>query len=161
MVKLYELEDTYLKIKNMIDSDDVDLLNDTLDSINFSEDLNHKLVGYGKVALDVKSDIEQIKAEEKRLAERRRSLESKVASLEDRMQNAMELVDVKSVQDPVLTIKLRRTKRVSITDRNKLNEKYLIEQEPKISKIDIKNDLKNGLKVDGAVLTECTSLNIK
>lgn len=161
MVKLYELEDTYLKIRNMINADDEQLLNDTLDSINFSEDINNKLVGYGKITLDVKSDIEKLKAEEKRLADRRKRLESKVTNLESRMLDAMELVNIKNITDPVLTIKLRKNKRVSVINAEQLDNKYLVEQAPKISKIDIRNDLKAGVAVAGAELTEYTSLNIK
>lgn len=161
MVKLYELEETYLKIRNLINNDDDELLNDTLDSINFSEDINNKLVGYGKITLDVKSDIETIKAEEKRLADRRKRLENKVANLEGRMLDAMELTDIKTIDDPLLTIKLRKNKRVSVINAEQLDNKYLVAQAPKISKIDIRNDLKAGVAVAGAELTEYTSLNIK
>ncbi|CAI2670244.1 hypothetical protein AKUA2003_PHAGE200090 (plasmid) [Apilactobacillus kunkeei] len=160
MTRLYDLENTYLKIQSMIENDD-ELLNDTLDSIDFKNDFEDKLVGYGKVVLNIKSDVEAIKAEEQRLHERRKRLENKVDYLQGRMLDAMKLVNVKAINDPILTIKLRNNKRVSILDETKISDKYLVPQQPKISKTDIRNDLKNGINVDGAELTEYTSLNIK
>lgn len=160
MSRLYDLENTYLKIQSMIENDD-ELLHDTLDSIDFTNDYNRKLVGYGKVTLNIKSDIESLKNEEKRLHDRRKKLENKVSYLEGRMLDSMKLVGTKSIVDPVLTIKLRQNKRVSIIDETKLSDKYLIPQAPKISKSDIKQDINDGIEVEGAEITEYTSLNIK
>lgn len=160
MSKLYELEDTYLKIQSMIDNDD-ELLQDTLDSMDFTNDFNNKIVGYGKVVMNINSDIIALKDEEKRLRDRRKRLENKVDYLQGRMLDAMTLTNVKNVNDPLLTIKTRKNKRVSIVNEEKISDKYLIPQAPKISKSDIRNDLKNGLAVEGAELTDYVTLNIK
>lgn len=160
MARLYDLENTYLKIQSMIENDD-ELLNDTLDSIDFKHDFEDKLIGYGKVVLNIKSDVDAIKAEEQRLAKRRKSMESKIDYLQGRMLDAMKLVDVKTINDPILTIKLRNNKRVSILDETKISDKYLVPQQPKISKSDIRKDITSGIAVDGAELTEYQSLNIK
>ena len=160
MTRLYELENTYLKIQSMIENDD-ELLNDTLDSIDFKNDFEDKLIGYGKVVLNIKSDVDAIKAEEQRLTKRRKSMESKIDYLQGRMLDAMKLVDVKTINDPILTIKLRNNKRVSILDETKISDKYLVPQQPKISKSDIRKDITSGIAVDGAELTEYQSLNIK
>lgn len=160
MPKLYELEETYLKIQSMIINDD-ELLNDTLDSMDFTTDFNKKLVGYGKVVININSDIDSLKNEEKRLQERRKKLERKVSYLEGKMMDAMQMVKTKSIDDPLLTIKLRNNKRVSILDAAKISDKYLIPQQPKISKTDIRKDINSGIPVEGAEITEYASLNIK
>lgn len=160
-MQLYELEEQYIKIVSLIQDGDDELLNDTLESIDFKNEFETKLKNYSFVVLNVKNDIEIIKAEEKRLNDRRKKLENKIAKLEGRMLDAMELVDTNKIVTPEVTIALRKNKRVSVIDADKLDNKYLVAQAPKISKTEIRNDLKNGVAVDGAELTEYTSLNIK
>lgn len=160
-MQLYELEEQYIKIVSLIQDGDDELLNDTLESIDFKNEFETKLKNYSFVVLNVKNDIEIIKAEEKRLNDRRKKLENKIAKLEGRMLDAMELVDANKIVTPEVTIALRKNKRVSVIDADKLDNKYLVAQAPKISKTEIRNDLKNGVAVEGAELTEYTSLNIK
>lgn len=160
MPKLYELEDTFLKVQSMIVNDD-ELLFDTLESMDFQNDFNNKMVGYAKVVLNIQSDISSLKDEEKRLNDRRKKLENKVSYLQGRMLDAMNLVGSKSIDDPIVSIRKRQNKRVSILDESKISDKYLVPQMPKISKSEIKKDIKNGIEVEGAEITEYASLNIK
>jgi hypothetical protein len=161
MASLYELENQYLKIQSLIESNDEELLNDTLDSIDFSSNFNEKVANYGKLILNIKSDTEAIKIEEERLKKRRKTMENKVANLEGRVLDGMNLVGTTRVNTPVLTISVRNNQRVTVTDESKVDHRFLVAQKPKISKSEIKKAIKNGETVDGAEITKYQSLNVK
>ena len=70
-MNLYELTDSYQKILQLIE-DGGEGLEDTLESI--TDAIEDKADGYGKVIKNIEAQIEAIKNEEKRLADRRKSL---------------------------------------------------------------------------------------
>ena len=89
MATLYALTGDLLQIQQMIE-DGMDL-GDTLESVEL--EIADKLEGYAMVIKNIQSDIEGLKAEEKRLAERRKSLETSVKRMKDAMSTTLELVD--------------------------------------------------------------------
>lgn len=77
-MNLYELSTNYLQIQEMI-MEGAEGLEDTLESLN--DAIEEKAVGYAKVIKNIEGQVLAIKEEEKRLAERRRSLESNIKRL--------------------------------------------------------------------------------
>ena len=76
-VALYELTGNYSTVLSMIEDSDVpsEAMIDTLESIN--DAIEVKAEGIGKMLRMLDADIEALKAEEKRLADRRKTIENK------------------------------------------------------------------------------------
>ena len=55
----------------------------------------------------------------------------------------------------------RKSKSVEVTDIKKLSSYYLRYKEPEVNKTLLGNDLKAGIKLDGAVLTEKNNMSVK
>lgn len=84
-MNLYELTAAYQTLQNQIEAgEDVESI---LDEIN--DELEAKADGYARVIRNMEGDIDAFKAEEKRLAEKRRSLESAVDKLKQDLFNSM------------------------------------------------------------------------
>ena len=78
MVKLYELTDDFKQVQQMIEEGH-EGLEDTLESIELA--IEDKLENIARLIKNIEGDIAAFKAEEKRLAERRRTLENEVKNL--------------------------------------------------------------------------------
>ena len=60
-----------------------------------------------------------------------------------------------------VNISWRKSEAVEVTDMKKLSSYYLRYREPEVNKTLLKADLKAGVKLDGAVLTEKNNIQIK
>lgn len=87
MANIYELKTAYKSLQAAIETGD----NEELDSIleTLDEAIEDKADGYACVMKNLESDIEGLKAEEKRIAEKRKGLESNVTKLKDNLFNTM------------------------------------------------------------------------
>ena len=114
--------------------------------------------GYVYVIKQLKSQAELLKAEAKRLLEIAKQYENSGDKLADRLlQSVMAHGQIKTA---FVTISTRKSKSVSITDESLLKAEYLrIKTEP--NKIAIKEALESGQEVQGALIVENYSLNIK
>ena len=119
-----------------------------------------------KVVLDTRADVSALKAEEKRLHERR-------AALERRDENLMDILDRECAGEKtdcsVATVCYRKTTKVDIKD-NTIAMDWLIKNgyadfiryaEPEISKNEVKKLLSSGSKIPGAVLLQDMSCSLK
>lgn len=89
MSTLYELQGEYLQLLNMLEDPDIDdqVVLDTLEGIDF--ELEIKAENYAKIIRELEGTVEVIKAEQKRLADKRGKLEDNVKRLKDNLQEAM------------------------------------------------------------------------
>ena len=119
-----------------------------------------------KVVLDTRADVSALKAEEKRLRERR-------AALERRDENLMDILDRECAGEKtdcgVATICYRKTTKVDIEDNTTAMD-WLIKNgymdfiryaEPEISKNDVKKLLSSGSEIPGAALVQDMSCSLK
>lgn len=82
---MYELTAVYQQLQNQIEcGEDVD---DLMQEIN--DELEAKADGYARIIRNMEGDIDAFKAEEKRLAEKRRSLESAVEKMKQNLFDSM------------------------------------------------------------------------
>lgn len=105
MATLYELQSAYAQVQQMIE-DGVEGLEDTLDSIKAP--LEEKLESYAMVIRNIESDVEGLKAEEKRLAERRKNMESGIKRMKENMQNAMSSTGEKKIKGEKFTFTVQK-----------------------------------------------------
>lgn len=157
MATLYELTGNMLTIQRMIE-DGTEGLADTLESIELAT--AEKLEGYAMVIKNIESDIEGLKAEEKRLAERRKSMENNIKTMKASMQDALLTVEGNRLKTDKFTFSLRKSTSVVLHNDRELPDTF-IKVTRTISKSEIAKALKSGIEVPGAELVENKSLSVR
>lgn len=89
MNSLYELTGFYLQLAEMLDDPIIDQesFQDTMDAI--SDEIEVKADNYAKIIRNMEESIESIKNEQKRLSERKSTLENNVKRMKDNLQECM------------------------------------------------------------------------
>ena len=83
MASIYEITDKYKLIQSLIEEGaDAEVFAEALKAID--GEAAEKLEGYAMVIKNITSDIDGLKSEEKRLAERRKSMENNVTRMKKR-----------------------------------------------------------------------------
>ena len=114
--------------------------------------------GYVYVIKQLKSQADLLKAEAKRLQEIAKQYENSADKLADRLLQSV--IAHGQIKTAFVTISTRKSKSVSITDESLLKAEYLrIKTEP--NKTAIKEALESGEEVQGALIVENYSLNIR
>lgn len=157
MAKLYELTGIFLEIDEM-DVDDKTKL-DTLDSIDWEHDFSEKIENCIKVIRNKDARIEAYKAEIKRLQALKSSEEKAVERIKNSISEAMHLTQHDKLETTLFKVGFRKSKAV-VVDETKLPKKYQVATY-KPDKKTIKELLKSGKRIKGAVLEERSNLNIR
>ena len=118
-----------------------------------------KLEACGLYCKNEQADIDAIKEEEKRLADRRRIKENKVKRLKEYMLQSMEVTDTKKLDTPKVYISTRKSQKVIIDNESKIPRQFIKVTES-VNKTEIKKALKNG-DVDGAHMEESVNLTLR
>ena len=114
-----------------------------------AEDLAEKLEGYCKFIKNLESDIAGLKAEEERLASRRKTMENTVKRAKDAMKVAMNTAGEKKIAAGTFTVSVQQNPPKVVMDEQYLEnipEKYLTHPEPEINKKLILEDLKDNFE---------------
>lgn len=161
MATLYQLTGDLLTLQQMIE-DGTEGLQDTLESIQLS--VEEKLEGYAMVIKNIESDVDGLKAEEKRLADRRKRMENEIQRMKDSMAQALETIEpdkkgTKRLKTEKFTFSFRKSTSVQIVDETKIPEEFF-KVERTISRSELTARLKEH-EIPGAELVEKQSLQIK
>jgi len=109
MAKLYQLTDRYKAIEDMLDREieyiSQDEIKETL--ANIKDDIEDKVASIGKIVLELKSDIESVKAEEDRLAKRRSGFTSKMEWLKLYLLAEMVSTNTLKVKKDVISVSVQ------------------------------------------------------
>ncbi|MDP4087361.1 MAG: siphovirus Gp157 family protein [Bacillota bacterium] len=160
MTVLYEMSQTRAQLLAMADSMDTEVFIDTLAAID--EELEDKVENTAKFIRCLESDAEAIKAEEKRLADKRKALENKVSSIKEYLQHEMEFAGLDKVKRPTLTVSIQlNPPSVTVLDESLIPDTYMIPVAPKLDKKSILKALKDGEEVPGCDIEQSKSLRIK
>lgn len=157
-MNLYELNKAIADFDLEIDEETGEVLNaDELDQITLARD--EKIENIALWVKDLLAEADAIKAEEQALAKRRKQAENKADWLKRYVAQALEGEKFKT---PRVAISYRTSEAVEILDEDLIPEEFLmIKTEYKPDKKAIKDELKVGGEVEGAVLVKRTSLQIK
>lgn len=161
-MKLYELTQHYNELLTMLNTDaDNEAINDTLDLI--TDSLTDKAENIAKLLNALDGDILMIKTEEQRLAERRRVIENRRDNLKDYLKQSLENAEIKKVDTPLFTISIRTNPhKVEVMDEASLPERFFERKEIiSVLKKDILEAYKQGEIIEGVLITQGTSLQIK
>ena len=117
------------------------------------------------IALYIKNlnaEAEAIKLEEKKLADRRKAKENKVARLEEYLANSLISNNETKFESARCSLSFRKSVKVIIADEKSLPVDYIKEKiEYTADKTKIKKDLQRGVEIAGATLEEKQNLQIK
>ncbi|WP_091014447.1 MULTISPECIES: siphovirus Gp157 family protein [Paenibacillus] len=160
MSKLYELGEKYRRFNDFVDvawddedltEDDLQMYIETLEAIE--DEVSVKVENIVKFMKNIEGDIEAFKNEEKRLEKKRKYLQNKFDGLKNYMQTTLEVSNIDKVNAGTFKVKLQTNPpSINIVDPKKVPDKYKTAQDPKIDSKALLKDVKNGLKVEGAIL---------
>lgn len=148
MANIYELTGDVLRLQMMMEEGTLDeeALKGALDVTK--EELEIKLEGYCKFIKNCEADIAGLKAEEKRLAEKRASIENTIKHCKDAMKAAVLAAcpEEKKMAAGTFNVGVQKNPPKVIIDDADLTvipERYLVAQDPVINKKLILEDFKN------------------
>jgi hypothetical protein len=121
-----------------------------------------KVESYCHVIARMQADAELLHAEEKRLADRRRVRENTVTRLKSTLQDALAAADCRKLAAGKWTVGIQASPpSVEITDESQIPKSYYIPVEPRLDKAGIRDALKAGVEVPGAVLAQHDHIRIR
>ncbi len=157
MASLYQLNNAYAQLQQMIE-DGQEGLEDTLDSI--TDAVGEKLEAYAMVIKNIESDVEGIKSEEKRLAERRKVMENGVVRMKQAIAETLQNSGQDKVKTEKFTFSWRKSSKVEVSNIDSLPQQY-VKVERTISRAELAKALKAGEQIEGAQLVENQSISIR
>lgn len=165
MASLYNLTGDALKLRDLLLEGDIDedIIRDAI--LNNQEEINIKLETYAKIIKEIESDINGLKAEELRLADRRKAMENNIARMKRNMQDALILSGQPKVKGQLFTFTMQKNPPSVVMDESYIEnipDKYLKHPEPTIDRKLLLEDLKAGVDLDGiAHLEQTESMRIR
>ena len=158
-MKLYELVDAALDLQEQLEAGEMDeqAFTAAVDSIG----LDKKIESICGVLRNSEAEAEAFKAEKERLAAREKTAKNAVERLKTYLVENLKQLNAKTLKVGTFSLGLSKSKSVSIIDPKLIPDQFLVKQEPKIDKMAIGRDLKNGAMVPGAILEENTYLRMR
>ena len=170
MGSLYELTGEFLQFSDValqseLTEEQQTMLAEALE--NLKEDIEFKLEGYCKVIKNFEADIAGLKAEEERLANRRKTLENRIKTMKEAMKSAILAVkpDEPKIKTALFSFAVQNNAPSVVIDEQYIENiptEYLKFAEPEINKKKLGEDLKAGVAPEGiAHLETSSSLRIR
>jgi hypothetical protein len=162
---LYEISQTYREALDVLTDPELDLPNeviaDTLEGLAGS--LEDKAIAVAQFFKNLESTAQAIKEAEQRMSQRRKAIESRVASMKTYLKDNMESCGIQKIESPWFTLAIQKNPAaVDITDEDSLPDDFVeIVTTRKVDKAAIKQAIEAGTEVPGAVLTRSTRLAIR
>ena len=157
-MSLYELSQDLVILRDLEDVETSEIIEIV------QNEISNKGKGIIQVIRSSESDVDAIKAEIDRLTKIKRIKENNIKRLREYTKSCMEQMDLKKLETPIGNITVRKgASTLKIDDESKLPDKYIeVIQTYKVNKDLLKSDLKSGLNIEGAYMTEPgTTLMIK
>ena len=166
-MNLYELSHSVQHLQDLLQSVDVtsnpeyaQALKDTLESVLLPFD--EKIEAYAMVGNQLKADIKVVKAEIKRLQEKEKAYQNNLDRLNTVATQEMIATDRTKVKTPRFTIWVQNNQeKLDIQSEDHIPKNFYVEQAPKLSDVELKKAIKNGLVVEGVSLIRTQSLRVK
>ena len=162
-VALYQIEQEYLNIVQSIIDAGGEITEEQETALSISKDqLQNKGVCYGFIVKELEGNIDLIDLEIKRLNALKKPLVNSIDRLKNNLSQAMQMFDVTELKTPLLKINFRKSESIEVTDIDLLDADFVKTTITKAAdKIAIKEAIKQGENVQGAVLVTNQNLQIK
>ncbi|MEO5344105.1 MAG: siphovirus Gp157 family protein [Gammaproteobacteria bacterium SHHR-1] len=166
MPTLYQIRADYLQaLDQFTDPDEPDLpaevIRDTLEGIEGALEL--KAQNVAAFVRSLETTAEAIKQAEQQMAQRRKTLERRAASLRDYLKANMEAAGISKIECPWFRLAIQKNPAaVDVTDEDQIPAEFVqIITTTKVDKVRLKAALKAGTEIPGARLSTGTRLVIK
>ena len=159
---LYELTGNALLLQHLVENQDIDeqTFLDTMESLQF--EIEEKADAYAMVMNGIKGDIEAIKAEEKRLADKRKVLTNRHDTMKQNLENSMKKIGITKIKTLLFSFNIQKNPAsLKIDDESKIPSNFFVPQPNKLDNAMLKEALKSGDVIEGARLESGESLRIK
>lgn len=166
-MRLFEITAALQSIVDAVENGEIpeSAIADTLESITAT--LEEKADNTACVIKNMTAEILALRAEERKLAERRRIKENQVERLREYLANALLQSGYNKIETARNKISFRKSESVKIDDESafvewamKDNDEYLTYKEPTINKTAIKKALADGKEIKGARMEQKQNLQI-
>ena len=156
---IYELTEEYKILLELAEDPEVDpdTLLDTMEALG--GEIEAKADGYAKIIRQMENDVEGIKAEEGRLNHRRKTIENNIKRMKEALAGAMIATGKTKFKTELFSFGIQKNPASVVMDEQYIENIpaiYLIEQDPKIDRAKIKEDLKAGKDLEGIAHLEQT-----
>ncbi len=126
------------------------------------QELSQKSIDYAKVIRNKEADSDAIEAEIKRLKAMKDANDRVIDRMKMAVKNAMLASGIDKIESSLFKLSLRRSEAVEVVNIDQLPENLItVKKTVSADKVKIKEAIKNGLPVEGAVIVENYSLQIK
>lgn len=159
---LFELTTELLTLLEMAEDPDTDpeVLRDTMEAV--TGELEEKAEGYGCVIRQMEHDAAALATEIKRMQARKKSIEDNTGKLKTRLQEAMTATGQMKIKTNLFSFSIgKNPPALAVTNEDTIPEQYWTIPEPVLDKESLKRDLKAGMTIPGATLTQSESLRIR
>lgn len=160
-MNLFNIKQEYINLVNSIIDNNGELSPELSQALAINEtELKEKAINYGYVIRSFEYENDIIDAEIKRLKALKEQKEKAIQKLKDAVSDAMNLYGIEKVESPALKLSFRKSESIEISEN--LDKRFMIEKvtlQP--DKVAIKEAIKKGEQVEGAVLIINQNLQIK
>ena len=166
-MKLYEIANDYLALMQAIENDEIpeECIADTLEAVKGEIEIKADNIACMLKNLD--ADIVAIKAEEARLAERRKAKERTHERIKQYLSDTLVSLNIDKVETARNNISFRKSEAVELNEEAFIEwasanrDDLLTYSAPKANKTEIKKALKSGAEIIGAELVTKQNIQIK
>ena len=162
MSTLYELTNDYLTLLDMAEDPDVeeDVLRDTMEGIE--GEIEIKADGYARVMKQLEATSANLEFEEKRLMNRRKTIDRNIKRMKQALQDAMVATGKPKFKTDLFSFTIRKNPASVVIDHATcIPPEFLIPQDPKIDNKAIKAAIDRGDDITFAHLEQGESLIIR
>jgi len=160
-MNLFNIQQQYLSLANQLSEGEVTPELEQELAINESQ-LQEKAVNYGYVIKQLGHEVNAVNEEIKRLTDIKKRNEKAIERMETAISNAMQLYGIEKVDSSFLKLSFRKSESVEIVNEAQLTEQFTTTKTTVTpNKVAIKEAIKNGEVVEGAVLVTNLNLQIK
>lgn len=162
-MNIFEITKDFLALQNTLIESGGELTPELETALQInSNELTTKGQGYGYIIKSLEYEVDVIDQEIKRLQQLKKVRDNAIERLKTTLKIAMELTETNEIKTPTLKINFRKSESVEVADVNLLDSEFVKTKVTKeADKIAIKEAIKSGLNVQGAVLVTKNNLQIK
>ena len=162
MSKLYEIGQRYRNLEELLDNNDIErgAIQAALSEVE--GEFIEKAEAIAKLIKNMNGDIEAFKNEEKRLAERRKTIENNQKRLKEYLDSEAKSIGIDKAKGKIFSFAIQKNApSLNIFDENLLPEDCYIKQDPVLDRKGLLQRLKDGEVVPGVEIKQTESLRIR
>ncbi len=160
-MNLYTLTTEAKMLASLLETDELTPELEAMLVIN-QQELSDKSMNYAKVIRNLESDSDAIDNEIKRLKGMKEAKDRAIDRMKEAVREAMLSAGIDKIESSLFKLFLRRSESVEVINIDQLPESLVVVKKTvSADKVKIKEAIKNGIPVEGAVLVENFNLQIK